>query len=179
MCFITAILLFPHYQWLGREKLGATNADLTVWVVAQNISVGAFSPLIGMVADRRGNRLATRIVVLLSALTPLLAVVLTSRFVGAEAGRRWYWLTFALLGLCPLTLRTLSNYTLELVEDAQHSRYLSTMTVCFAVPFVFAPLVGWLVDALPYQWSFIAVSATIAAGGVLTWWMPEPREGRV
>jgi MFS family permease len=62
------------------------------------------------------------------------------------------------------------------VDEQQHSRYLSTMTVCFAVPFVFAPLVGWLVDTLPYQWSFVAVSAVIAIGGVLTFYMPEPRE---
>jgi hypothetical protein len=49
------------------------------------------------------------------------------------------------------------------------------MTVCLAVPFVFSPLVGWLVDTFPYQWSFGAVSAVIALGGLLTFRMPEPR----
>jgi hypothetical protein len=173
MCFISALLLFPHYQWLGREQLGATNADLLPWVVAQNLSLGVFSPLLGRVADRRGNRLAVRIAVFLSALTPLVALWLASRQ-GTDS-RTWYALTFALLGLCPLTMRTIQNYVLELADESRHSLYLSTMTVCLAAPFVLSPLVGWLVDTFPYQWSFGAISAVIALGGVLTFRMPEPR----
>jgi hypothetical protein len=176
MCFISAVLIFPHYQWLARERLGSTNEDLLVWVVAQNVSLGIFSPMLGWVADRRGNRLSSRISIFLSALAPLLAMYLASSHFAPATGRRWYWLTFALLGLCPLTMRTISNYVLELVDESQHSRYLSTMTLCFAVPFVLAPGVGWLVDNLPYQWTFVGVSAVIALGGVLTFVMPEPRE---
>jgi hypothetical protein len=41
---------------------------------------------------------------------------------------------------------------------------------------VLAPGVGWLVDNLPYQWTFAGVSAVIALGGVLTFVMPEPRQ---
>ncbi|MBL8849035.1 MAG: MFS transporter [Planctomycetaceae bacterium] len=173
MCFISALLLFPHYQWLGREQLGATNANLLPWVVAQNLSLGVFSPLLGRIADHRGNRLAVRIAVFLSALTPLVALWLASR--QGEGSLTWYSLTFALLGLCPLTIRTIQNYVLELADESQHSLYLSTMTVCLAVPFVFSPIVGWLVDTFPYQWSFGAVSAVIALGGLLTFRMPEPR----
>lgn len=174
MCFISALLLFPHYQWLGREQLGTTSGDLLTWVVAQNISLGAFSPLLGRVADRRGNRLAVRISIALVAVTPLVAVLLANQ--ALFDGRSWYWITFALLGMCPLTVRALQNYTLELADESQHSIYLSTMTICMAVPFVFSPLVGWLVDALPYQWTFCAVSAVIGAGGLLTFHMPEPRK---
>ncbi|MFO1096021.1 MAG: MFS transporter [Planctomycetaceae bacterium] len=173
MCFISALLLFPHYQWLGREKLGATNADLLPWVVAQNLSLGVFSPLLGRIADRRGNRLAVRIAVFLSAFTPLVALWLASR--SGEHSRTLYALTFALLGLCPLTIRTIQNYVLELADESRHSLYLSTMTVCLAVPFVLSPIVGWLVDVFPYQWTFGAISAVIALGGVLTFRMPEPR----
>ena len=91
-------------------------------------------------------------------------------------GGRWYWITFVLLGLCPVTMRMLQNYTLELVDEDQHPRYLSTMTFCFAVPFVLAPLVGWLVDLLPYQYPFIAVSVAITIGGLMTFRMSEPRD---
>jgi MFS family permease len=172
--FMSALLLFPHYQWLGREHLGTSNQDLITWVVAQNISVGIISPLLGMIADRRGNRLVVRLGVFLSALTPLLAVFLASGYV--TDGGRWYWLTFVLLGLCPVTMRMLQNYTLELVDEEQHPRYLSTMTVCFAVPFVLAPVFGWLIDLLPYQYPFAAVSVMIAAGGLMTFRMSEPRD---
>lgn len=172
--FISALLLFPHYQWLGREHLGTGNQDLIIWVVAQNISVGVVSPLLGRIADRHGNRLAVRLAVFTSALTPLVAVFLASPYV-ADGGR-WYWITFVLLGLCPVTMRMLQNYTLELVDEDQHPRYLSTMTFCFAVPFVLAPLVGWLVDLLPYQYPFIAVSIAITIGGLMTFRMSEPRD---
>lgn len=173
MCFISSLLLFPHYQWLGRERLGTTSGDLLTWVVAQNVSLGTISPLLGRVADRRGNRLAVRISISLVAITPLMAVLLANQTL--VDGRSWYWVTFALLGMCPLTVRALQNYTLELADESQHSLYLSTMTICMAAPFVFSPLVGWLVDALPYQWTFCAVSAVIAVGGLLTFRMPEPR----
>ena len=173
MLFISAILLFPHYQWLGRTRLGTTNEDLIYWVVAQNLSVGVFSPLIGRIADRKGNRLAVRVAGLITSLTPWSARVLAS--LDPETGRRWYWLTFVLLGLTPITMRTIQNYTLELVDETEHPRYLSTMTVCFAFPFVLSPLVGWLLDVLPYQIPFLAVSMLIAIGGLFTFRMVEPR----
>ena len=72
----------------------------------------------------------------------------------------------------------IQNYTLELFDEEQHPRYLSTMTFCFAVPFILSPLFGWLIDVLPYQYPFLAVSLMIAAGGVMTFRMSEPRHRR-
>ena len=176
MLFISALLLFPHYQWLGREHLGTSNQDLITWVIAQNISVGVISPLLGTIADRHGNRLAVRLAVFVSSLAPVVAVFLASGYV-ADGGR-WYWVTFVLVGLCPVTMRMIQNYTLELVDEEQHPRYLSTMTFCFAVPFILSPLFGWLIDVLPYQYPFLAVSLMIAIGGVMTFRMSEPRHRR-
>ena len=34
MLFISALLLFPHYQWLGREHLGTSNQDLIAGIRA-------------------------------------------------------------------------------------------------------------------------------------------------
>ena len=59
--FMMGLLLFPHYQWLAREQLGSTHGDLIWWVIAQNISVGVLSPIVGRLADRFGNRLALRV----------------------------------------------------------------------------------------------------------------------
>ncbi|QDU41331.1 Major Facilitator Superfamily protein [Maioricimonas rarisocia] len=174
MLFITIMFLFPHFQWLGREKLGSSLQDLIYWVVAQNISVGIYSPLLGMVADRRGNRLAVRIAVFATALTPLAAILLASPLV--EDGRRWYWLTFVLLGLVPVTMKTLLNYTLELAEETHHPRYLSTMTFCFAIPpLLFSAAFGRLIDLMPYHYPFLMVAGLIALGGLLTFRMAEPR----
>ena len=78
MLFILGNMLFPHYNWLATEQLGAVDVDMVTWVIAQNIGVGVFSPLAGMIADRCGNRLAMRFEILLAAMVPLLAVLLAT-----------------------------------------------------------------------------------------------------
>ncbi len=176
MLFITIQLLFPHFQALGhaRLKLKAAGFDLIIWVIAQNAAVGLFSLFFGVIADNFGNRLALRLQVFALALTPLLALYLTSSMV--TDGRRFFWLAFFLLGLTPVTMKTLVNYTLELAEPRDHPRYVSTMSVCLAVPFCFSPLVGYLVDTLGFEIVFLSVGATIACGAVLTFRMSEPRQ---
>lgn len=171
MLFITSILLFPHYHWLGREQAGAGAGDLVVWVVVQNISVGILSVVLGSVADRFGNRLAIRLAVFATAFTPLVAWA----SVAGMLPQSWFWVTFVFLGLTPVTMKTILNYTLELCPVSDHPRYQSTMSLCFAVPFLLSPLVGLAIDWLPFSVPFAGVSALIAAGGVLTFWMSEPR----
>lgn len=173
MLFISSLLVFPHYQWLGRERIGTDASDLIYWVIAQNMSVGFYSPLLGRIADQFGNRLAIRLGIFIVALTPLLAIVFASGLI--ENAHEWYWMTFVLLGLTPVIMRTILNYTLELVEEDQHPHYLSTMKIIFAAPFIFAPFVGYLIDTIPYQIPFAGVSILVLIGGVLTFNMVEPR----
>lgn len=177
MLFISTILLFPHYQWVGREKLGADNDDLIVWVIAQNISVGLYSPLLGEIADRFGNRLAIRLGLFAVAFAPILAILL-AHDVLPGAGEN-YWMTFILLGLTPVLMRTILNYTLELVPANQHPQYLSTMSIVFSVPFVLSPFVGFLIDTIPYEIPFIGVTCLVLLGGILTFRMEEPRHESV
>lgn len=171
--FMCSLLIFPHYQWLGREVLNTDNADLIQWVIVQNISVGLYSPALGWVADRFGNRLALRIGVIAVSTTPVVATLFAFGYV--EQAADWYWLTFVILGLTPVVMKMFLNYTLELTAQEQHSRYLSTMRICFAVPFFLSPVVGWLVDSFPFQYTFVAVSMLVLAGGLLTFLMEEPR----
>lgn len=172
MLMMTALLLFPHYQWLGRTKLGCGSNDLMIWVVVQNAAVGVFSLFVGWIADSRGNRLAVRTQVFLIGLIPLLALWLSTW--PAEVGSRWYFLTYIALGLCPVVIKTYMNYTLELTDTINHPRYVSTMSVCMALPFVFSPLVGWLVD-IWYPGVFVGISLLVTSGGIVTFFMDEPR----
>ena len=171
--FMTGLLLFPHYQAMAREMLGTSDLDIVWWVIAQNISVGVLSPIFGMIADRCGNRLALRIAAFLAALTPLIAVLLASPWF--PSGRQWFWITYIFLGITPVTMRTIANYTLELVSRDKHPQYLSTMTICYTVPFLLSPLLGAVIDYIPWQAPFLAISGTIACGGLLTFRMAEPR----
>ncbi len=175
ICFCPLMLLFPHYQALGRRgaTIQSSASDLMVWVVAQNVAVGAYSFIFGYIADRFGNRLVLRCELLIGAVTPLVALSLAGYW--SEHASNWYWLTFALLGVAPVTLRTLMNFNLELTEPVNHPRYVSTLTLCAAVPFLASPIVGFLVDLIGFVAVFICCSAVIAAGCLLTFRMPEPR----
>ena len=123
--FMCSLLIFPHYQWLGREVIGTDNADLIQWVIVQNISVGLYSPALGWIADRFGNRLALRIGVIAVSTTPVVATLFAFGYVQHAAD--WYWVTFVILGLTPVVMKMFLNYTLELTTQDQHSTYLSTM----------------------------------------------------
>ncbi len=171
--FMSGLLLFPHYQALAREVLGTSDMDIIWWVIAQNISVGLLSPFFGGIADRYGNRIALRIAAFLAAFTPLIAVLLASSWF--PSGRQWFWITYVFLGLTPVTMKTIANYTLELVPRDRHPQYLSTMTICYTIPFLLSPLLGVVIDFIPWQLPFLAVSGTIACGGLLTFRMAEPR----
>lgn len=173
MLFMSSMMLFPHYQALGRERLGCEQRDLLGWLIAQNIGTGAFSLLTGTIADRYGNRLCVRVCMFLAGLAPIISLGLA--FGQIPGGRETYWLTFLMLGLTPVTVRCLVNYALELVDESGHTRYVSTLTLTMAVPFLFSPLVGWLVDLWGFAAVFLGVTVLLVGGGVTTFSLVEPR----
>lgn len=177
MCFCPLMLLFPHFQALGRrgDTIQASATDLMVWVVVQNVAVGIYSLIAGYLADRFGNRLVLRGQLFIGAVTPLVALTLSGA--ASEGGSNWFWLTFGLLGVAPVTLRTLMNFNLELTDSAGHPRYVSTLSLCSAIPFLASPLVGYFVDLIGFAVVFAGSSAIIAAGFLLTFRLPEPRQG--
>ncbi|MBA3316291.1 MAG: MFS transporter [Planctomycetota bacterium] len=173
MAFVTSQFLFPHYVPLAKESLKADAVHLTLFLIVQNVGVGLFSILLGTLADRFGNRLALRVALITCSLTPLLAVAFANGWL--PGGRSLYWVTFFVLGMQPVTFKTFTNYTLELAEPARHPRYLSTLTICLAVPFVFSLLVGWLIGQFGYGPIFLGVSLLIGVAALLTFRMSEPR----
>jgi MFS family permease len=173
MLFSTMLMLFPHYVALALQRLSLGTGELMLWVIVQNIGAAVFSLFAGPVADRHGTRLALRTLIFAGALTPVLAIVLVH--VDTAAGRWLFPSVFVLLGLTPITLKTIMNYTLEISEARDHPLYISTLSICIAVPFVISPLVGLLVDITSFEAVFLSGAGVILLSGLMTFTLSEPR----
>ena len=176
-CFSWVLMLFPHYQAFARDDLGTGRGSLLVWVVAQNAITGLASLIAGPLADRRGTRITLIWLVGLSAVTPLVVVLLS--LAPPVQAASWFWLVFASLGLNPISLKMFTAYALELAPAAaEHPRYVSIVGAALAAPFVVSPLVGLAVDAIGFRPVFLAGAALIFAGALVGWGLPEPRQRR-
>jgi len=143
-----------------------------LWVITQNAAVGIFSLFVGPLADALGNRLTLRTLVFGAAISPLFVTLLTYC---DQWGASLFWLVFIPLGVSPLVMRILINYTLETCEPDKHPRYLSTVALCLAMPFVISPAVGWIVDAAGFRVVFMSTTVLILLGGYMTFHLEEPR----
>jgi len=168
------LTLFPHYQRLARDRFELSLTALIPWVIAQNIGAGLFSIPSGWIADRFGNRLVLRISMLILCIAPILSLVLAQI---ENVGSGWFTVVFCLLGLTPVVMRYLNNYTLELCGGKDHPRYLSTLGLAMALPpILFSPLAGALIDWISFEFVFLIVIVCVILGWVLTFRIEEPRE---
>lgn len=173
MLFASGLIVTPHYEAFARQLLGLRGEHLLLWVLTQNASVSLLSLLVGPLADARGYRLTLRLLVFGSALAPLYTVALTC--LPAATAVRIFWLVFIPLGISPLLVVTLMNYALEICRPTEHPLYLSAVNLCLMVPFLLAPVVGWLVDVIGFRTVLLAAAALIVASGLLTFTLDEPR----
>jgi MFS family permease len=173
MLCMSGQLLFPHYQAMARDVLQAPHKDLMLWVVAQNAGAGIFGFVAGTIADRYGNRLTVRLEIVAGAAAPLLALALASGVIAG--GASWFWLSYFLLGVTPVLMKTLVNYALELSKQSDHPRYISTLKLCMAIPFVVSPLLGLMIDVVGFAPVFLLITSLIVLGGVMTFRLFEPR----
>lgn len=168
------VILFPHYQALARERLGLAHENLMIWVVVQNLAVAVFGFFVGRIVHRWGERLAVRGTIFGTALAPLAAVVMAT--LDPAVARQWYWTVFIFIGMSPISQKTMLGYALEASPQSEHPRYLSTLSMCQAIPFLMSPGVGWLTDRIGFEAVFLTGSVVLMIAGVITWRIEEPRE---
>jgi hypothetical protein len=173
--FSTTLVLFPHYQALARERLGLGTTWLVWWVVAQNCGTALFSLITGPIADRRGNRLALRIVTLLIVMGPLAAL---AAVYWPAMGKAAFPLVFLFVGLTPVAQKTFNNYTLEITRPQHHPRYLSTLSLSMALPIFASPLVSPLIRVVGFEAVYAGVIGLLLLGWLLSFGLIEPRAGR-
>ena len=173
--FGMTVTLMPHYQALGRGRLELGLTALVPWVIAQSIGAACFSVPLGWIADRLGNRLVLKVLMLLMSCAPILALLI-ARF-GAGMGAQPFMMVFFLLGLFPVGTRAFSNYTLEIASAKHQPKYLSTLSLCMALPGIFVSLiVGKLVDFAGFDVTFALVASLVFAGWIMTFGLQEPRQ---
>jgi hypothetical protein len=173
--FGVSVMLFPHYQALARgDRMEISLRHVIGWLVVQNAGTALFSLVIGPLADWRGNRLVLRITLLAVCGAPIVALALSH--IGPP-GRPWFPLVFLLVGLTPVTMRTLHNYTLEMSSPEDHPRYLSTITLCMAAPILFSPLAGVLIEieTIGFDTVFCGITCVVLTGWAMTFGLIEPR----
>ena len=106
---------------------------------------------------------------------PALALVVSWQ---GESAKGYFVAVFAMLGLTPVAFRTFNNYTLELAERNDHPRYLSTLSLCIAIPtMVLSTGLGLIVDYADFEPVFIFVICCLISASILTVWLFEPRNG--
>ena len=163
--------LFPHYTVFGQRVLGVDTSHFVAWIVVTNLVAALGFWVIGGIADRRGNRLVLRILLFLSACTPLAAVGLSR----ISFGVKLYWIIYALLGMIPVLVRIIENYTLEISTEKKHPQYLSVVSLLEACSLLISPLVGLLISKVSFEPVFLGGGVLIATACLLTFWLVEPR----
>ena len=180
--FGCSMMLFPHYQNVGRGIMKLDLRHLVYWVMVQNGGTALFSLLVGPLADRRGYRAVLRVVLLPIVLAPLLTMVFS---LSPATGASWFWLVFLMVGLTPVLIKAFQNYTLELAPRSEHPRYLATISLCIAAPMLFSPLLGllikwcqqasWCPASMAFHPAFALIMLLIFYGWIRTFSLFEPR----
>lgn len=167
-----SLILFPHYQAVARHDLGLSLEQLLWWLILQNIGVGVFSFVVGPIADRYGNRLVLNMLMLGLCGAPLLSLLLS--WYGQEVP--WmYNLVFVMVGLTPVTIKTLHNYTLEICPPADHPRALSSISLCMAAPLLLMLPLGGLLNQDRLDVLFMVSIGLIMFGWCISLTLLEPR----
>ena len=163
--------LFPHYTVFGTRTLGLAPSGFVTLIIAQNASNAVGAGIMGNLADRSGNRFVLRLLILISACMPLLAVGISRM----PSGAQFYWIIFALMGFTPVSARIVTNYTLEIAPQEKHPQYLGVMSLFQAIPLFVSPLIGALIEEFAFEPVFIGGGILVLFGFLLTFRLAEPR----
>jgi hypothetical protein len=167
------LVTIPHYQAFAKEQLGSGARDLVFMVITHTTAVSVYSLFVGPVADRWGNRLTLRVLILGAAIAP--AYTLALPWVAGGLSREWFWVVFIPLALTPIVPTILFNYALEMCSASEHPRYVSTVNFAMMPPFLLSPLVGTVVDLAGFKAVCVGTCALMLFCGALTFWLDEPR----
>lgn len=152
------------YVVYARRMFGVDDAFAGTLTIVALASQTVFTPLLGVLADRKGHKWATEVCTLLGAAAAGLALLASSP--------AWLYGVFILLNASTSGLMV-ANYsmTMTFAEPDELPTYIGLANTLLAVPILLAPVVGgWIVDLAGYAALFWAALISGAAGWALMRW---------
>lgn len=159
------------YVIYGRTRFGMADeavASLTIVALAtQSIT----TPLFGLLADRRGNKLIAELACLFGIVGILLAL--------AAPSANWLIAVFVAINISSAAFMIMAmSMPLDFGTPEELPTLVALSNTILALPILISPLLGgWLVDGVGYSALFGVAAALSAAGwAVMHWAVRDPRQ---
>jgi len=146
------------YIVYGKRAFAVTDAFGADLTIAALVTQTAATPLLGMLADRRGNKLLAEISALLGG-GALVLMVLAS-------GSLWLYPAFMLMNGAMASMFVASQgINMEFGGTGNLPTYVALANTLLALPILVAPVLGgWLADTVGFQTLFVAALTLCLAG---------------
>lgn len=152
-------IVLPLYVIYAKSQLNLPLSLVGVFVTAQIAGDIISGPFWGRLGDKRNYRLVLFLIGLLSATTPLLAILLP------RVHPNLYILVFLMIGVTYKGLSLgISNYLLEIAPKSEVPSYVAVKNI-MQLPSILYPLIGgFAVGYIPYEWVFAFVAVILFVG---------------
>ncbi len=178
---ILAGIALPFYGIYAKDKLGAPEGMVGIYVTTRIAAQMLFNLPWGRLSDRYGNRLAMKLLSLGSGATALLALILTALVGSLQLQGTWLpYLALPLFfldgAIRPAQVLSGSNFLLELVPEDERPLYMGLSNTLMGVVVLISGLGGLVVDLVGFSGLFAVSLALYTLGYVFAAGLPEPRE---
>jgi MFS family permease len=161
------------YVIYARRQFQISDAFAANLTIAALVSQTVFTPVMGWLADHRGNKWLTEVGTLFGAVTLLLL------FFVSDAN--WFYAVFVLMNISASALMVAGmSIVMEFSSVEDLPTFIALANTLLSVPILLAPIMaGWLVDAVGFQVLFgIALAFMLIGATTIRWMVREPRHER-
>jgi len=158
------------YIVYGRRSFGLSDSFAGNLTMAALITQTALTPLLGVLADRNGNKLLSELSTLFGAGALVLLI--------AASGILWLYPVFVLMSAASSSMYVASQgIALEFGGKGNLPTYVALANTMIALPVLFAPIIGgWLADTIGFQSLFIVALVFSILGWIMMRWnVRDPR----
>ncbi|MCP4539221.1 MAG: MFS transporter [Chloroflexi bacterium] len=180
-CLILAGVVLPFYGIYAKDRLGAPEGMVGVYVTTRIAAQMLFNLPWGRLSDRYGNRLAMRLLSLGSGATTLLALILIALVEFLQLQGTWLpYLALPLFflngAIRPAQVLSGSNFLLELVPEDERPLYMGLSNTLMGIIVLISGVGGLVVDFVGFAGLFAISLMFYLLGYVFASGLPEPRE---